>query len=106
MIFSIAVPALLAALAWVLFAGLASGHDRYPFLASLGLFVLSFAGIGISFYPFIVPPSLTIAEAAAPESSLQFTLVGFLILMPLILAYTAYAYYVFRGKMDPDEGYH
>ncbi|KGF67882.1 ubiquinol oxidase subunit II [Hoeflea sp. BAL378] len=105
-IFSFAVPALVAALAWALFAGLAGGRDRAPFLASLGLFGLCFAGIGISFYPFIVPPYLTIAETAAPESSLWFTLVGFLVLMPLILAYTAYAYYVFRGKLNPDEGYH
>ena len=54
----------------------------------------------------IVPPGLTIAEAAAPDASLYFALVGTLVLVPLILLYTAYAYWVFRGKMDPDEGYH
>jgi cytochrome d ubiquinol oxidase subunit II len=53
-----------------------------------------------------VPPSLTIAEAAAPDSSLKFTLVGTAILIPLILAYTAYAYWVFRGKVNPEESYH
>mgnify|MGYP003854299773 CR=1 FL=1 len=63
-------------------------------------------GIGISFYPHIVPPDLTIAQAAAPDSSLAFALVGTVVLVPLILGYNAYAYWVFRGKVDPDEGYH
>ena len=54
----------------------------------------------------IVPPGLTIAEAAAPDASLKFALVGTVVLVPLILGYTAYAYWVFRGKVDPEEGYH
>ncbi|MGI9463481.1 MAG: cytochrome d ubiquinol oxidase subunit II, partial [Aestuariivirgaceae bacterium] len=105
-VFSAVVPVLLAGAAWRIYVGLRDRHDATPFLASLALFILSFIGIGISFYPHIVPPSLTIAEAAAPESSLAFTLVGAALLLPLILAYTAYSYWVFRGKMDPDEGYH
>jgi cytochrome bd ubiquinol oxidase subunit II len=68
--------------------------------------VLSFAGIGISFYPYIVPGALTIHEAAAPDSSLAFLLVGAVVLVPIILAYTGYSYWVFRGKVSPDEGYH
>ena len=68
--------------------------------------MLGFIGIGISFYPHMVPPSLTIADAAAPDESLMFALVGTLVLLPLILSYTAYAYWVFRGKIDPEEGYH
>ena len=60
-----------------------------PFLCALALFVLGFIGIGISFYPYIVPSSLTIVEAAAPDSSLKFALVGTLVLLPMILAYTA-----------------
>ncbi|MBN8631474.1 MAG: cytochrome d ubiquinol oxidase subunit II [Rhodobacterales bacterium] len=105
-IFSLAVPLLVAAVAWRLWRGLSRGDDLAPFLCSLALFLLAFAGIGISFYPMMVPPSLTIAEAAAPDESLRFALVGTLVMIPLILAYTAYAYWVFRGKMDPDEGYH
>ena len=65
-----------------------------------------FFGIGISFYPYIVPSSLTIVEAAAPDSSLKFALVGTLVLLPMILSYTIYTYWVFRGKIDPEEGYH
>ena len=103
---SMAVPAVMVALIWLFFTGLKQGKDAQPFVSALGFFVLSFIGIGISFYPMMVPPSLTIWQAAAPDSSLGFTLVGALILIPMILAYTAYAYWVFRGKMDPSEGYH
>ena len=105
-IFSVIVPSLLMLCAWLLFTGLKKHKEAQPFLASLSIFVLSFIGIVISFYPNIVPPNLTIAEAAAPDSSLKFTLMGTAILIPLILAYTAYAYWVFRGKVSPEESYH
>ena len=105
-IFSVLVPALVALAAWRLYVGLRDDHDATPFLASLAIFILCFIGIGISFYPHMIPPALTIEQAAAPDSSLLFTLVGAAILLPLILGYTAYAYWVFKGKMDPDEGYH
>ncbi len=100
------MPGAVIAAAWALFTGLNAGKDAQPFLATLTLFVLCFIGIGISFYPNIIPPSLTIAEAAAPDESLLFALVGTVVLVPMILAYTAYAYWVFRGKIDPEEGYH
>jgi cytochrome bd ubiquinol oxidase subunit II len=105
-IFSYIVPVLLAGCAFALWQGLTADKHLQPFLAALGLFVLSFAGLGISFYPYIVPTALTIEEAAAPESSLMFLLVGAVFLIPIILAYTGYAYWVFRGKIDPEEGYH
>ena len=103
---SVGMPAAVLVSAWALFTGLNAGRDAQPFLAALTIFVLCFIGIGISFYPNIVPPSLTIAEAAAPDESLRFALVGTVVLVPMILIYTAYAYWVFRGKIDPDEGYH
>lgn len=104
--FSAFVPALLGCCAFALWHGLTTDKHLQPFLAALGLFLLSFIGLGISFYPYIVPGALTIAEAAAPESSLMFLLVGAVVLIPVILAYTGYAYWVFRGKIDPEEGYH
>jgi cytochrome d ubiquinol oxidase subunit II len=104
--FSAIVPLLLAVCAFGLWQGLTSGKHLQPFLSALGLFVLSFAGLGVSFYPYIVPGALTIKEAAAPDASLGFLLVGAAILVPIILAYTGYAYWVFRGKVDPAEGYH
>jgi cytochrome d ubiquinol oxidase subunit II len=105
-VFSALVPMLLAVCAFGLWWGLTRDKHLLPFLAALGLFVLSFAGIGISFYPYIVPGALTITEAAAPDESLGFLLVGALFLIPIILAYSGYAYWVFRGKVDPSEGYH
>ena len=104
--FSVLVPVLLAACAYGLYSGLRDKLDNRPFLSALAIFVLCFAGLGISFYPYIVPPSLSIWDAAAPDKSLRFLLVGILIMMPLILGYTAYSYWVFRGKVNPDEGYH
>jgi len=106
MIFSFIVPVLLLGCAWGLYRGLVENRDVLPFVSALGFFVLCYAGIIISFYPYIVPPSITIWQAAAPDESLGFLLVGAVILIPVILAYTAYAYWVFRGKVDPEEGYH
>jgi cytochrome d ubiquinol oxidase subunit II len=105
-LFSALVPLLIAGCVALLYFGLVRDKHLQPFLAALGLFVLSFIGLGISFYPYIVPGQLTIAEAAAPKESLEFLLVGAVFLIPIILAYTAYAYWVFRGKIDPSEGYH
>ncbi|MGI9410982.1 MAG: cytochrome d ubiquinol oxidase subunit II [Hyphomicrobiaceae bacterium] len=89
-----------------LFFGLSRRRDIQPFMSALALFVLCFVGLGIGFYPYIVPHSITIWDAAAPDSSLAFLLVGALILLPMILAYTAYSYWVFRGKVREGEGYH
>lgn len=101
------VGAAVLALAFGLFRTLmVNHHDHWPFLCALGMFVLGFAGLGFSMFPYIVPVEVTIWEAAAPENSQIFMLVGAAVLIPVILAYTAYSYWVFRGKMDPDEGYH
>lgn len=104
--FSSFVPLLLAICAYLLLNGLRKNKQLRPFLAALGLFVLSYAGLGISFYPYIIPDSLTIREASAPFTSLRFLLVGSAILIPIILAYTGYAYWVFRGKVRAEDGYH
>ncbi len=101
------VPALVLVATFVLWRGLQERREVSPFLASLSLFVLSFVGLGISFYPHIVPNSVTIWDAAAPDNSLAFLLVGAAVLIPLILAYTAYSYWVFRGKVNSaGGGYH
>jgi len=101
------VPLLLAADAYLLSSGLRERRELTPFLASLGLFVISYIGLGVSFYPYIVPTSLTIWQAAAPQNSLAFLLVGASVLVPIILTYTAYSYWVFRGKVNAHAGgYH
>jgi cytochrome d ubiquinol oxidase subunit II len=103
---AIPVPLLVLASGFILMKGLIERRELSPFLAAQSLFVLSFVGIGISFYPNIVPHSVTIWEAAAADNSLSFLLVGAAALIPLILAYTAYSYWVFRGKVKAVGGYH
>lgn len=99
------VPLLVAIGAVLLFRGLAIRQERMPFLITLGLFLLSFIGLGISIFPDIIPGAVTIVAASAPESSLKFLLVGVCIMVPIIIAYTGWAYWVFRGKVG-HEGYH
>ncbi|HRN61085.1 MAG TPA: cytochrome d ubiquinol oxidase subunit II [Luteimonas sp.] len=99
------VPLLTAILAYAFWRALRRGRELAPFLLVLGLFALTFAGLAISMFPYIVPRALDIHAAAAPESSLRFMLVGAVLLVPLILAYTGWAYWVFRGKVG-HEGYH
>lgn len=106
LLFTLPVPLLLLISGLWLFKGLYQHRHRRPFIAALLLFVLCFTGIIISFYPNIVPPSISIWDAAAPDSSLKFLLVGAAVLIPIIVAYTAYAYWVFRGKVDTDGFYH
>ena len=100
------VPLLVAGAALALYRAIEARRERLPFLLAQGLFVLSYVGLGISLYPYIVPRSITVWQAAAPPESLISLLVGALILIPIILAYTAYAYWIFRGKVDPAGGYH
>ena len=69
------------------------------------MFLLGFIGLGISMFPYLVPPSVTIYQAASPRASQLFMLVGVGIMVPIILVYTGYAYWVFRGKVG-HEGYH
>jgi cytochrome d ubiquinol oxidase subunit II len=104
-VFTAPVPVLVAVTAAALFWSLYKGREVAPFLLSLALFVLTFAGLGISLYPYIVPDTITIWQAAAPASSQIFMLIGAGVMIPIILAYTGYAYWVFRGKVR-DEGYH
>ena len=104
-----AAPLLSALIAVVYFRDLKrddeNRSDRVPFLCALGWFVLGFLGLGYSIFPMIVPPGLTIWQAAAPHSSQVFQLVGAVVMIPLILAYNAMAYHVFRGKVLQG-GYH
>jgi cytochrome d ubiquinol oxidase subunit II len=101
----VAMPLVVAALGILLYRRIRIGHDSSPFLLTLSLFGLSLLGLGISMWPDLIPGRLTIWDAAAPPSSQSFMLVGACVLMPLILGYTAWAYWVFRGKVA-HEGYH
>ncbi len=101
------VPILVLGASWAIIHALGQ-RDAHaaPFLFALLLQFLGYTGLAISLWPNIIPPSISIWEAAAPPQSLGFTLVGALIIIPCILFYTAWSYYVFRGKVKSGEGYH
>lgn len=86
-------------------AAMAQGRDARPFVLTLCFFVLGFFGLVMGIWPNIVPPGLTIWEAASPPSSQGFVLAGLAVLLPVILGYTAWSYRVFRGKITADTGY-
>jgi cytochrome d ubiquinol oxidase subunit II len=100
------VPLITAALIWYEWRSLNNRSEYAPFLAALGLFVMSYLGIAISLWPMIVPRHFTLEQAAASQSTQAFLLVGTLVLLPVILLYTGWSYWVFRGKVRSDIGYH
>ncbi|HWL75268.1 MAG TPA: cytochrome d ubiquinol oxidase subunit II, partial [Burkholderiaceae bacterium] len=106
MLYAAPVPILVMFLAWRFFNALQRHEELAPFLCALGLFLLSYAGLCISMWPHIVPPSITIWEAATAPASQMFLLIGTLFLLPLILIYTGYVYWLFRGKVTTAHGYH
>lgn len=81
-------------------------RELAPFLGAITLFLLGFLGLGISIFPYAVPPTITIYSAAAPPASSVFGLLGVLFVLPLVLVYTAFVYWTFRGKILPGHGYH
>lgn len=89
----------------LLWKDLKSSNEVRPFFLTIVLFFLSYLGIGISLYPWIVPFKFTIWEAAAVSTSQSLLLVGVIIFLPIILIYTAYSYYVFRGKTSHERMY-
>ncbi|MCB1738767.1 MAG: cytochrome d ubiquinol oxidase subunit II [Gammaproteobacteria bacterium] len=100
------VPAGTTLLAVTFFRAVRAGREILPFVLALGLFAAAFAGFAGSLYPWMIPPGITYYEAANADKSLAFMLVGALVLLPVILAYTGYSYWVFRGKVDAHGGYH
>jgi cytochrome d ubiquinol oxidase subunit II len=102
---TIPMPLLVAVTAVLLWRALRGTRDWHPFALTLVLFALAMAGLAVSIWPDAIPGRVTIWEAAAPHRSQVFMLVGAVVIVPVILAYTAWAYWVFRGKVD-EAGYH
>jgi cytochrome bd ubiquinol oxidase subunit II len=106
LIFFAPVPILVLTTTWLILWVLKRPTHAAPFLLSLVLLFLGYSGLAISLWPNMIPPDISIRAAAAPPQSMGFTLVGALFIIPIILAYTAWSYYVFRGKVRAGEGYH
>jgi cytochrome bd ubiquinol oxidase subunit II len=100
------VPAITAFTAFMAWRWLEQGRDILPFLAAIFLFLLGYLGLAISVFPYLVPPSLNIWQSAAVPASQMFMLIGTLPLLPIILIYTGFVYWLFRGKLRAGEGYH
>jgi cytochrome bd ubiquinol oxidase subunit II len=100
------VPVVTAAIAALCWYSLGGRSEALPFLSAIALFLMSFIGITISLWPMIVPHHYTLWQAASAPSTQAFLLIGTLFLLPVILMYTAWSYWVFRGKVRADMGYH
>ncbi len=105
-LFTAPIPLAVTWVTFLLLKSLTNKQDYRPFFLTLALFALSFAGLGVSMWPYIVPTSITIWQAASPQDSLVFMIIGVAILVPIILVYTAWSYWIFRGKVHVGSGYH
>ncbi len=100
------MPILTALIAFAQWRWIEARREAAPFLATIGLFLLGYLGLAISTFPYIVPPTLTIRDAAAAPSSQMFMLIGTVVLLPIILGYIAFTYWLFRGKVREGAAYH
>ncbi|ARP85742.1 cytochrome d ubiquinol oxidase subunit II [Bordetella genomosp. 9] len=100
------VPVLVVFFLLLLVRTVRGGAHAAPFICALALVFLGYTGLGISLWPHVIPRTVSIWDAAAPPQSMGFALVGALLIVPIILMYTAWGYYVFRGKVRRGDGYH
>lgn len=100
------LPLITLILCWALYRSIQKQKESLPFWLALGFILLGFIGLGISIWPNIIPPNITIWKAAAPYESQRFMLIGTGLILPIILVYTFWSYYVFSGKVDENAAYH
>ena len=100
------VPVITVLVALAVLHWLKSGREMLPFFGTVGLFVLGFLGLAISTFPYLVPPSLTVWQTAAAAPSQILMLFGVIFLLPVVLGYIVFVYWIFRGKVREGEGYH
>ncbi|MEJ7929364.1 cytochrome d ubiquinol oxidase subunit II [Ramlibacter sp. AN1015] len=104
--FLLQVPVATALFSWLCWWGMRNGRTVLPFISAIAIFLLAFLGLVFSNVPYLVPPTMTVWDAAAYPGSQVFFLIGASILLPMILAYTVLVFWLFRGKLGPGEGYH
>jgi cytochrome d ubiquinol oxidase subunit II len=100
------VPFLVAICAFFMYRAVRERHHNTPFVLALLLVLLGYAGLLVSLWPYAIPSSMTLWEAAAPRSSQTFTLAGAAVILPVIIAYTTMGYWVFRGKVRHGDQHH
>src|SRR6185437_7697074 len=99
------VPFVTALTGLTVWRAIPSRFARLPFLAAIALFLLAFFGLAISLFPYAVPHSITIWQAASATSTLRFVAVGAVIILPITLSYLGFSHWIFRGKAHPEGGY-
>ena len=99
------MPIIVVLLFFLMRKDLTSEREYRPFLLTVALFLMGYIGVCFAIFPYIVPYQMTIYEAAAADTSLSFMLIGAGIMLPIILSYTAFAYYTFKGKTDHEHMY-
>jgi len=99
------MPLVSAGMIVLLWRDLHTQREIRPFFLSLGIFLMNYIGLGISLWPYLVPFEITFRQAAAAPESQSLLLIGTVLMLPLVLAYTAYCYYVFRGKSSHEAAY-
>ena len=100
------LPALALFSSWILIRAVRRRDEGIPFVATIALFITTYLGLLVSKWPYVVPPDYTFWDAASSPDAQLFTLVGALFVIPIVLGYTAWTYWVFRGKVTPETGYH
>jgi len=100
------LPLLAGAILFLMWRGIEERKFLRPYLYAVGLFLVGYLGLAVSLWPFIVPFAMTPADAAAADNALELMLYGALVMLPVILAYTAFVYWTFRAKVDDDAAYH
>jgi cytochrome d ubiquinol oxidase subunit II len=99
------MPLFSAVILVVLWRDLHTASEFRPFFLSLGIFFMNYVGLGISMWPFLVPFEVTFRQAAAAPESQSLLIVGTAVMLPVVLAYTAFCYYIFRGKTSHETIY-
>jgi cytochrome d ubiquinol oxidase subunit II len=100
------VPFLVALCVFFMRRAVRDRHHKTPFVLALALVLIGYLGLLVSLWPYAIPSSMTLWEAAAPRSSQMFTLAGAAVIIPIILTYTTLGYWVFRGKVSHDDQHH
>lgn len=100
------MPLITLAIAFAEWRSLNRDGNAGPFIGAMGLFLMSYLGIAISLYPMLVRPYYTLWDTASAPSTQAFLLIGTLFLLPVIIMYSGWSYWVFRGKVRSDFGYH
>ncbi|WP_370259602.1 cytochrome d ubiquinol oxidase subunit II [Idiomarina sp.] len=100
------LPILALACAFWIYRSIQAKREGTPFIATMGMFIFTYLGLLASKWPYVVPPNYTLSQAASAHESQLFLLLGLLFVIPIVLVYTAWTYWVFRGKVKADQGYH